>query len=152
MEKTDQQIGSCARVYLLSRYSFIHQNLRFLTSWLQTRLFLLCRYDKIKGLPEAFETPGVCSNYSPLYVEKTTKAIQDFKVNSEKIRTNPHFANFLCLVYDHWDVKMMTKQNKNVFFYLSCETGMIYSGSRYVRLRVPDPGKSSGQPYSDSQH
>lgn len=37
------------------------------------------RYDKIKGLPEAFETPGVCSNYSPLYVEKTTKAIQDFK-------------------------------------------------------------------------
>ncbi len=38
------------------------------------------RYDKIKGLPDAFETPGVCSNYSPLYVEKTTKAIQDFKV------------------------------------------------------------------------
>ena len=116
LEKTDQQIGSCARVYLLYRYSFIHQNLRFLTSWLQTRLFLLCRYDKIKGLPEAFETPGVCSNYSPLYVEKTTKAIQDFKVNSEKIRTNPHFANFLCLVYDHWDVKMMTKQNKMCFF------------------------------------
>ena len=38
------------------------------------------RYDKIKGLPEAFETPGVCSNYSPLYVEKTAKAIQEFKV------------------------------------------------------------------------
>lgn len=37
------------------------------------------RYDKIKGLPEAFETPGVCSNYSPLYVGKTTKAIHDFK-------------------------------------------------------------------------
>lgn len=37
------------------------------------------RYDKIKGLPEAFETPGVCSNYSAKYVEKTRKAIEDFQ-------------------------------------------------------------------------
>merc|ERR1719481_960754 len=36
-------------------------------------------YNKIKGLPEAFETPGVGSNYSPLYVEKTRKAIEEFK-------------------------------------------------------------------------
>lgn len=47
--------------------------------FLVVALGLQLRYDKIKGLPEAFETPGVCSNYSPLYVEKTTKAIQDFK-------------------------------------------------------------------------
>ena len=38
------------------------------------------RYDKIKGLPEAFDTPGVGSNYSVKYVEKTKKAIEDFKV------------------------------------------------------------------------
>jgi len=37
------------------------------------------RYDKIKGLPEAFDTPGVGSNYSVHYVEKTTKAIEEFK-------------------------------------------------------------------------
>ena len=38
------------------------------------------RYDKIKGLPEAFDTPGVGSNYSSKYVEKTKKAIDEFKV------------------------------------------------------------------------
>jgi len=37
------------------------------------------RYDKIKGLPEAFDTPGVGSNYSVKYVEKTKKAIDEFK-------------------------------------------------------------------------
>eukprot|EP00092_Neocalanus_flemingeri_P008891 GFUD01009566.1.p1 GENE.GFUD01009566.1~~GFUD01009566.1.p1 ORF type:complete len:447 (+),score=127.42 GFUD01009566.1:93-1433(+) len=40
---------------------------------------LQLRYDKIKGLPEAFDTPGVGSNYSVKYVEKTQKAIQEFK-------------------------------------------------------------------------
>ena len=38
------------------------------------------RYEKIKGLPEAFDTPGVGSNYSVKYVEKTHQAIEDFKV------------------------------------------------------------------------
>jgi len=37
------------------------------------------RYDKIKGLPEAFDTPGVGSNYSVKYVEKTRKAIENFQ-------------------------------------------------------------------------
>ncbi|KAB7500527.1 Sulfide:quinone oxidoreductase, mitochondrial [Armadillidium nasatum] len=36
-------------------------------------------YNKVKGLPEAFETPGVGSNYSPLYVTKTHKALKEFK-------------------------------------------------------------------------
>lgn len=34
---------------------------------------------KIKGLPEAFETPGVCSNYSTLYVNKTLECLKNFK-------------------------------------------------------------------------
>ncbi|XP_023345046.1 sulfide:quinone oxidoreductase, mitochondrial [Eurytemora carolleeae] len=50
----------------------------------------LYRYDKIKGLPEAFETPGVCSNYSPLYVEKTTKAIKEFKAGGDAVFTLPN--------------------------------------------------------------
>lgn len=36
-------------------------------------------YERIKGLPEAFSTPGVCSNYSAETVGKTIKALQDFK-------------------------------------------------------------------------
>lgn len=47
--------------------------------YLVVALGLQLDYQKIKGLPQAFDTPGVGSNYSPLYVEKTSKAIQDFK-------------------------------------------------------------------------
>ncbi|XP_014669357.1 PREDICTED: sulfide:quinone oxidoreductase, mitochondrial-like isoform X2 [Priapulus caudatus] len=36
-------------------------------------------YNQIKGFPEAFETPGVGSNYSKLYVGKTTEALRRFK-------------------------------------------------------------------------
>lgn len=36
-------------------------------------------FEKVKGLPAAFETPGVCSNYSPLYVNKTLQALKNFK-------------------------------------------------------------------------
>ncbi len=34
---------------------------------------------QIKGLPEAFETPGVCSNFHPDYVTKTFPAVEAFK-------------------------------------------------------------------------
>ena len=34
---------------------------------------------QIKGHPEAFETPGVCSNYHPEYVKKTWPTVQSFK-------------------------------------------------------------------------
>lgn len=34
---------------------------------------------QIKGLPEAFETPGVSSNYDLRYVNQTWKSIQEFK-------------------------------------------------------------------------
>ena len=46
----------------------------------QNFIFIFARYEKIKGLPEAFDSPGVGSNYSVKYVEKTNKAIQEFKV------------------------------------------------------------------------
>ncbi|NWZ43316.1 SQOR protein, partial [Brachypodius atriceps] len=36
-------------------------------------------YDKIKGLPEGFNHPKIGSNYSAQTVEKTWKALQDFK-------------------------------------------------------------------------
>uniref|UniRef100_A0A158P713 Sulfide:quinone oxidoreductase, mitochondrial n=1 Tax=Angiostrongylus cantonensis TaxID=6313 RepID=A0A158P713_ANGCA len=33
------------------------------------------RWDMVKGLPEALDTPGVCSNYSPFHCEKTFKEL-----------------------------------------------------------------------------
>lgn len=47
--------------------------------YLVVALGLQLDYHKIKGLPEAFDTPGVGSNYSPLYVEKTMEAVKQFK-------------------------------------------------------------------------
>jgi len=47
--------------------------------YLVVAMGLQLRYDKIKGLPEAFDTPGVGSNYSAKYVEKTLEAIEKFK-------------------------------------------------------------------------
>ena len=40
---------------------------------------LITLFEQIKGLPEAFNTPGVCSNYSTLYVGKTLECLQKFK-------------------------------------------------------------------------
>ncbi|XP_050714972.1 sulfide:quinone oxidoreductase, mitochondrial-like [Eriocheir sinensis] len=47
--------------------------------FLVVALGLQLNYNQIKGLPEAFETPGVCSNYSSLYVNKTLEALKNFK-------------------------------------------------------------------------
>lgn len=40
------------------------------------------KYNQIKGLPEAFNTLGVCSNYSALYVDKTLECLKNFKKGS----------------------------------------------------------------------
>ena len=36
-------------------------------------------YLQIKGLPDAFDTPGVCSNFTVHTVTQTLKAMEDFK-------------------------------------------------------------------------
>ena len=48
-------------------------------------------FTAIKGLPEAFEVPGVCSNYSPVYLFKTKAAIENFpKSGGNAIFTFPN--------------------------------------------------------------
>ncbi|XP_076030024.1 sulfide quinone oxidoreductase [Oratosquilla oratoria] len=47
--------------------------------FLVVALGLQLNYSQVKGLPEAFETPGVGSNYSPLYVQKTFESLKNFK-------------------------------------------------------------------------
>ncbi|XP_069946797.1 sulfide:quinone oxidoreductase, mitochondrial isoform X2 [Cherax quadricarinatus] len=46
--------------------------------YLVIALGLQLNYNQIKGLPDAFSTPGVCSNYSPLYVKNTLKSLENF--------------------------------------------------------------------------
>uniref|UniRef100_A0A8C5D9F1 Sulfide:quinone oxidoreductase, mitochondrial n=1 Tax=Gouania willdenowi TaxID=441366 RepID=A0A8C5D9F1_GOUWI len=47
--------------------------------YLIVALGLQLHYERIKGLPEGFEHPKIGSNYSVQTVEKTKKALQDFK-------------------------------------------------------------------------
>jgi len=47
--------------------------------YLVIALGIKLRYDKIKGLPEALGTSGVCSNYSAETVESTYECLKEFK-------------------------------------------------------------------------
>ncbi|XP_045117192.1 sulfide:quinone oxidoreductase, mitochondrial-like isoform X1 [Portunus trituberculatus] len=47
--------------------------------FLVVALGIQLNYNQIKGLPDAFETPGVCSNYSPHYVNNTLESLKNFK-------------------------------------------------------------------------
>ncbi|XP_064107561.1 sulfide:quinone oxidoreductase, mitochondrial-like [Macrobrachium nipponense] len=47
--------------------------------YLVVALGIQLNFDKIKGLLDALETPGVCSNYSPLFVKRTFKSLKNFK-------------------------------------------------------------------------
>lgn len=46
-------------------------------------------YDKIAGLAETLGKNGVCSNYSPDYVEYTWRCIQDLKAGAKAVFTQP---------------------------------------------------------------
>ena len=75
-------------------------------------------WNQIKGLPEAFETPGVCSNYSPETVTKTFPAIQDIK-DGNAIFTFPHLPikcpgapqKIMYLADAHWRQVWANTQN-----------------------------------------
>ncbi|XP_035226021.1 sulfide:quinone oxidoreductase, mitochondrial-like [Stegodyphus dumicola] len=57
-------------------------------SYLVVALGLHLAFEKIKGLPAAFESKGVCSNYSSQTVRKTAQALDDF-VKGNAIFTQP---------------------------------------------------------------
>lgn len=57
--------------------------------YLVVALGLQLRYDMVKGLPEAFETPGVCSTYSKQYVHKVLPSIKALKSGDTAIFTFP---------------------------------------------------------------
>lgn len=47
--------------------------------YLIVALGIQLRYDLIEGCPEALDSDGVCSNYSPRYAEKTFQEVKKFK-------------------------------------------------------------------------
>ncbi|XP_066491530.1 sulfide:quinone oxidoreductase, mitochondrial [Tiliqua scincoides] len=57
----------------------LENNQKISYKYLIIALGLQLHYEKIKGLPEGFQYPKIGSNYSIQTVEKTWKALQDFK-------------------------------------------------------------------------
>nr|CAH0111032.1 unnamed protein product [Daphnia galeata] len=93
-------------------------------------------YNKIKGLPEAFNTPGVCSNYSTQYVEKTLESLRNFKEGNAiftfpntpiKCAGAPQKAMYISEQY----LRKHNKRNKaNVMFNTSL--GVLFGVKKYA--------------------
>ncbi|GFS55846.1 sulfide:quinone oxidoreductase, mitochondrial [Nephila pilipes] len=94
-------------------------------------------YEKIKGLPEAFNCKGVCSNYSPLYVEKTAKAMEDFKEGNAIFTQPPNPIKcagapqkIMYLVEEHFTKNGKIKE-ANIIFNTAMPT--IFSCKKYAK-------------------
>ncbi|XP_057375994.1 sulfide:quinone oxidoreductase, mitochondrial-like [Daphnia carinata] len=93
-------------------------------------------YNKIKGLPEAFNTPGVCSNYSTLYVGKTLESLKNFKEGNAiftfpntpvKCAGAPQKAMYIS---EQYLVKHNKRDKANVMFNTSL--GVIFGVKKYA--------------------
>ena len=92
----------------------------------------------IKGLPEAFEVPGVCSNYSPVYVLKTEAAIQNFPVTGgNAIFTFPNSPikcpgapQKIMYLADHAWRKAGKRDNINIMY--NSSLGVIFGVKKYA--------------------
>nr|XP_054498473.1 sulfide:quinone oxidoreductase, mitochondrial isoform X2 [Agelaius phoeniceus] len=60
-------------------YVWLENDIRVSYKYLIIALGISLHYEKIKGLPEGFNHPKIGSNYSAQTVEKTWRALQDFK-------------------------------------------------------------------------
>ncbi|CAC5403073.1 SQOR [Mytilus coruscus] len=98
---------------------------------------LQLNYNKIKGLPEAFDTdPTVCSNYNYNYVQKTWPAIQNFK-GGNAIFTFPNTPikcagapqKIMYLAEDWWRKNGM-RDNANIIF--NSSLGVIFGVKKYA--------------------
>lgn len=97
---------------------------------------LQLNYHLIKGLPEAFETPGVCSNYHYQYVNKTFPAIQNFKQGNAiftfpntpiKCAGAPQKAMYIS---EHHLRKMGKRENAKVLYHTSLP--VIFGVKKYA--------------------
>ncbi|XP_076304993.1 sulfide:quinone oxidoreductase, mitochondrial-like isoform X1 [Tachypleus tridentatus] len=93
-------------------------------------------FQKIKGLPEAFQTPGVCSNYSLHTVTKTPQAMKDFKEGNAlftlpntpiKCAGAPQKVMYLTDAY----MRKVGKRDKANFIY-NTALGVMFSAPKYA--------------------
>ncbi|KAM4747166.1 sulfide:quinone oxidoreductase, mitochondrial [Rhinophrynus dorsalis] len=99
-------------------------------------LGLKLQYDKIKGLPEGFNYPKIGSNYSVKTVEKTWKALQDFK-KGNAIFTFPNTPvkcagapQKIMYLSDAYLRKMGKRGDANIIFNTSL--GVIFGVKKYA--------------------
>ncbi|CAB3406705.1 unnamed protein product [Caenorhabditis bovis] len=95
------------------------------------------RYDMIKGALEALETPGVCSNYSPKYVEKTFKEASIFQ-SGNAVFTFPNTPikcagapQKVCYITESILQKRGVRQNANVIYATSL--GRLFGVEKYLK-------------------
>ncbi|KAL9837502.1 sulfide:quinone oxidoreductase, mitochondrial [Geothlypis trichas] len=62
-----------------NNYVWLENDIKVSYKYLIIALGISLHYEKIKGLPEGFNHPKIGSNYSAQTVEKTWRALQDFK-------------------------------------------------------------------------
>ena len=95
-------------------------------------------FDAIKGLPEAFEVPGVCSNYSPIYLTKTQAAIENFpKTGGNAIFTFPNSPvkcpgapHKIMYLADHAWRQAGKRENVNIIY--NSSLGVIFGVKKYA--------------------
>lgn len=101
-------------------------------------LGLELHYEKIKGLLEALEKPdsGVCSNYSPLYVNRTLELLKQFK-SGNAIFTFPNTPvkcagapQKACYISEHYLRKTGKRDKANVMYKTSLP--VIFAVKRYA--------------------
>ncbi|NP_001080871.2 sulfide quinone reductase-like [Xenopus laevis] len=99
-------------------------------------LGLKLQYEKIKGLPEGFNYPKIGSNYSVKTVEKTWKALQDFK-KGNAIFTFPN-TPVKCagapqkIMYLSEEYLRNTGKRANANFIFNTSLGAIFTVKKYA--------------------
>ncbi|XP_065556700.1 sulfide:quinone oxidoreductase, mitochondrial-like [Artemia franciscana] len=104
--------------------------------YLVVALGMKLEYNKIEGLPEAFETPGVCSNYSANYVDKTFRSLKDFK-GGNAIFTFPNTLikcpgapQKIMYIADEYMRKHGVRNNAEIFY--NSSLGVIFAVKKYA--------------------
>ncbi|KAK2712155.1 sulfide:quinone oxidoreductase, mitochondrial-like isoform X1 [Artemia franciscana] len=104
--------------------------------YLVVALGIKLEYNRIKGLPEAFETPGVGSNYSTEYVDKTFQSLKDFK-EGNAIFTFPNTPvkcagapQKIMYIADEYMRKHGVRDKANIYFNTSL--GALFGVKKYA--------------------
>uniref|UniRef100_A0A1I7XZP7 Sulfide:quinone oxidoreductase, mitochondrial n=1 Tax=Steinernema glaseri TaxID=37863 RepID=A0A1I7XZP7_9BILA len=98
---------------------------------------LQLRYDMVKGLPEALDTPGVCSIYHPKYAQKTFKELERFQ-SGNAIFTFPNTPikcagapQKICYIAEDYFTKHGKREGATVMY--NTTLGRIFGVEKYAK-------------------